>query len=59
MIQREYSIEVVHDVSRETLAYERYLQARLEAAQSTVDAIKRLLERAKEQRLDLEIQSIN
>lgn len=59
MIQHDYEIERVHDVSHETLAYERSLQAKLDKAIHTVDAITRLLERAKERRLELEIQSIN
>jgi predicted ATPase len=59
MIKREYEIERVHDVSRETLLYERSLQLRLQKAQATVEAIQGMIERAKELRLDLEIQSIN
>lgn len=59
MIQREYEIDVARDVSHETLAYERAMQAHLEKAQARVDAIKGLLERCKEKRLALEIQSIN
>lgn len=59
MIQREYTLDAVADVSRETLAYERMMQVQLEKAQARVEAIKAILQRAKEQRLDLEMQSIN
>jgi hypothetical protein len=59
MIQREYEIDVARDVSHETLRYERSMMEQLRKAQDRVDAITRLLEKCKEQRLQLEVQSIN
>ena len=59
MIKHEYEIDVARDVSHETLLYERSMMQQLQKAQDRVDAIKRLLERCKEKRLDLEVQSIN
>lgn len=59
MIQREYDVDKARDVSHEILAYETSLLLALENAQYRVEAIKTLLQRAKERRLDLEVQSIN
>lgn len=59
MIQREYDVSTTQRVAHEVLAYERRMQERLVAAQATVDAIKNILERAKERRLQLEVQAIN
>lgn len=59
MIKHEYDIDVARDVSHEMLRYERSMMQRLQKAQDRVDAIKRLIERCKEKRLDLEVQSIN
>ena len=57
MIKYEYEVAKSNDVRRELLMYEARMTKRLEQAQATVDAIRAIIQRAKERRLDLEIQS--
>ena len=59
MINYEYDVGKTTDVCHELLAYESAMVQRLQRAQATVDAIQTLINRAKERRLELEIQSIN
>ena len=59
VINYEYDVGKTTDVRHELLAYECAMQERLRKAQATVDAIQTLIQRAKERRIDLEIQSIN
>ena len=57
MTKHEYDVPKASDVMRELLMYEARMTKRLEQAQATVDAIRAIIQRAKERRLDLEIQS--
>ena len=59
MIKYEYEVDKSNDVRRELLMYENSLQKKLESAQERVTAIAMMIQRAKERRLELEIQSIN
>ena len=59
MIKYEYEVAKSNDVRRELLMYENSLQKKLESAQARVTAIAMMIQRAKERRLELEIQSIN
>lgn len=59
MINYDYDVRKTVDVSHELLAYEGSLTLALEKAVARVEAIQSLLERSKERRLELEIQSIN
>ena len=59
MINYEYDVGKTTDVCHELLAYESAMLDRLQKAQATVDAIQAIIQRAKERRLQLEIQSIN
>lgn len=59
MIKYEYEVAKSNDVRRELLIYENSLQKKLESAQARVTAIAMMIQRAKERRLELEIQSIN
>jgi len=58
-VNHDYDVHESLDVMRELLIYEARMTERLERAQATVDAIRAIIQRAKEKRLDIEIQSKN
>ena len=57
MINREYDVATSLDVMHDLLVYEARMVERLERAQATVDAIRAIIQRAKERRLEIEFQS--
>ena len=59
MVKYEYDVPKSTDVMRELLIYEARMTERLERAQANVNAIRAIIQRAKERRLDIEIQSSN
>jgi len=57
MINREYDVATSADVMHDLLVYEARMVERLERAQATVNAIRAIIQRAKERRLEIEFQS--